>query len=73
MDYGESDFYVAPPEPPPSRRPPITTVGPLGWLRANLFSSWVNSIATVSPGSCGRWLPGRCAPRSGVSSITTCA
>jgi His/Glu/Gln/Arg/opine family amino acid ABC transporter permease subunit len=46
-DYGESDFYVAPPEPPPSRRPPITTVGPLGWLRANLFSSWVNAIATA--------------------------
>ena len=47
IDYGESDFYVAPPEPPPNRRPPITTVGPLGWLRANLFSSWANSIATV--------------------------
>jgi His/Glu/Gln/Arg/opine family amino acid ABC transporter permease subunit len=43
----ESDFFVAPLEPPPSRRPPITTVGPLGWLRANLFSSWVNSIATL--------------------------
>jgi His/Glu/Gln/Arg/opine family amino acid ABC transporter permease subunit len=46
-EYGESDFYVAPPEPPPSRRPPITAVGPLGWLRVNLFSSWVNSIATM--------------------------
>jgi His/Glu/Gln/Arg/opine family amino acid ABC transporter permease subunit len=47
MDHDESNFYVAPPESPPSRRPPITTVGPLGWLRANLFSSWVNSVATV--------------------------
>ncbi len=43
----DRDFYVAPPEPPPSRRPPITEVGPLGWMRANLFSSKVNSVATV--------------------------
>ncbi len=42
--------YVAPPEPPPSRRPPLTAVGPVGWLRANLFSSWKNSIATVITG-----------------------
>lgn len=42
-----TDFYVAPPEPPPSRRPPITEVGPLGWMRANLFSSKTNSVATV--------------------------
>jgi len=41
------DFYVAPSEAPPSRRPPVTTIGPLGWARANLFSSPVNSIATV--------------------------
>jgi His/Glu/Gln/Arg/opine family amino acid ABC transporter permease subunit len=46
-EYGETDFYVAPPEPPPSRHPPLTAVGPLGWLRANLFSSPINSIATV--------------------------
>ena len=41
------DFYVAPSEAPPSRRPPVTTIGPLGWARANLFSSPANSIATV--------------------------
>ncbi len=45
--YTDADFYVAPPEPPISRRPPLTTVGPLGWLRTNLFSSPVNSAATV--------------------------
>jgi His/Glu/Gln/Arg/opine family amino acid ABC transporter permease subunit len=42
--------YVAPAEPPPSRRPPITSVGPVGWLRANLFSGWKNSVATVITG-----------------------
>ncbi|MCY3912841.1 MAG: amino acid ABC transporter permease [Chloroflexi bacterium] len=30
--------------PPP---PPPMTVGTLGWLRQNLFSSWVNSLVTV--------------------------
>ncbi|MBN1563036.1 MAG: hypothetical protein JXA10_04310, partial [Anaerolineae bacterium] len=43
-------FYVAPLEAPPSRRPPITITGPLGWFRENLFSSWINSIATVVMG-----------------------
>lgn len=43
----DMDYYVAPPEPPPSRRPPLIEVGPLGWMRANLFSSKVNSVATV--------------------------
>lgn len=45
--YSESEVYVAPREAPPSRRPPVTTVGPLGWLRRNLFSSPANSIATL--------------------------
>ncbi|WP_238626026.1 amino acid ABC transporter permease [Aggregatilinea lenta] len=45
--YSDSDFYVAPPTPPASRRPPITTVGPLGWARQNLFSSIGNTLATV--------------------------
>lgn len=47
MRESDSAFYVAPPEPPPSRRPPLTSVGPLGWMRANLFSSPLNSIATI--------------------------
>jgi His/Glu/Gln/Arg/opine family amino acid ABC transporter permease subunit len=51
----EPDFYVAPSEPPPSRRAPITAVGPLGWLRANLFSSPANSIATLITGALIVW------------------
>ena len=43
----ERNVYVAPPEPPPSRRPPVTTVGVLGWMRHNLFSSWPNTLATL--------------------------
>ncbi|HML21089.1 MAG TPA: amino acid ABC transporter permease [Aggregatilinea sp.] len=45
--YSDSDFYVAPSTPPPSRRPPITTVGPLGWAKQNLFSSVTNTLATL--------------------------
>jgi general L-amino acid transport system permease protein len=29
------------------RQPPITAVGPIGWLRANLFSSWLSSAVTL--------------------------
>jgi general L-amino acid transport system permease protein len=32
---------------PEEIQPPITEVGPIGWLRHNLFSSWPSSIATV--------------------------
>ena len=28
-------------------KPPVASVGVLGWLRKNLFSSWLNSILTV--------------------------
>jgi|SRR5581483_10413848 len=28
-------------------RPPRSTVGPIGWMRANLFSSWGNALLTV--------------------------
>ena len=31
----------------PGRPAPATTVGVLGWLRANLFSSWLNTLLTV--------------------------
>ncbi|MBM3572606.1 MAG: amino acid ABC transporter permease [Alphaproteobacteria bacterium] len=34
-------------QPKPSLPPPASTVGMVGWLRANLFSSWSNSILTV--------------------------
>ena len=32
----------------PGRPAPVTTVGVLGWLRANLFSSWLNTVLTVA-------------------------
>src|SRR5262245_45406631 len=34
-------------EPKPSLPPPATTVGVIGWLRANLFSSWLNALLTA--------------------------
>ncbi|MFC4351314.1 amino acid ABC transporter permease [Fodinicurvata halophila] len=30
-----------------SQRPPVTRVGVIGWLRANLFNTWYNSILTL--------------------------
>ena len=30
-----------------SRKPPVATTGVLGWLRANLFSNWVNSLISL--------------------------
>lgn len=33
--------------PKESRPPPATTTGALGWVRANLFSSWLNTILTL--------------------------
>ncbi|WP_135467668.1 amino acid ABC transporter permease [Crenalkalicoccus roseus] len=29
------------------RKPPVTATGFLGWLRANLFSSWINAAVTL--------------------------
>lgn len=54
--YSDTDFYVAPAAPPPSRRPPITTVGPLGWARQNLFSSVTNTLATILTAVVVGWL-----------------
>jgi general L-amino acid transport system permease protein len=34
-------------ESKPDLPPPATTVGALGWLRANLFSSWPNAVLTL--------------------------
>ena len=36
--------------------PPITVVGPIAWLRANLFSGWANSLVTVLVGAALVWL-----------------
>ena len=32
----------------PSRRPPITVVGPVAWARASLFSSWLSTAVTLA-------------------------
>ena len=31
----------------PGRPAPVTTVGVIGWLRANLFSNWLNTVLTI--------------------------
>jgi len=36
--------------------PPITVVGPVAWLRQNLFSGWVNGLITVLIGAAIVWL-----------------
>jgi general L-amino acid transport system permease protein len=28
-------------------KPPVASVGVLGWMRANLFNSWFNSLLTI--------------------------
>lgn len=33
-----------------SIRPPVTSLGVIGWLRTNLFSTWLNSLVTIISG-----------------------
>jgi len=28
-------------------KPPITSVGPIGWVKSNLFNGWFNSLLTI--------------------------
>lgn len=44
-------YYVAPPEPPPSRHPPITEVGVVGWMRHNLFNGVQDTLITIVMGA----------------------
>lgn len=44
------EVYVAPAEPIAPRRPPITEVGVIHWMRENLFSSWTDTIITLITG-----------------------
>ncbi|MEO8246172.1 MAG: amino acid ABC transporter permease [Chloroflexota bacterium] len=37
-------------------RPPVVTIGPIAWLRQNLFSSWGSSVLTVVIGAGLLWL-----------------
>ncbi len=34
-------------KPLPAQSPPLTLVGPIGWLRENLFNGWFNSLLTL--------------------------
>lgn len=43
-------MYVAPDEAPPPRRPPLSEVGIIHWLRENLFRNVTDSILTVITG-----------------------
>src|SRR5918996_6038568 len=36
--------------------PPTTVVGPVAWLRQNLFSSWLSSLVTVGIAALLVWL-----------------
>ncbi|HWL79374.1 MAG TPA: amino acid ABC transporter permease [Roseomonas sp.] len=37
-----------PESPAEPRRPPMLAVGPVAWLRANLFSSWISTAVTLA-------------------------
>ena len=58
--------WVNPNPPAPSQKPPATTVGGIGWLRAHLFSTPANSVLTLTTlwflywigGGLARWLAG---------------
>jgi len=40
--------WVNPNPPAPSQKPPATTIGGIGWLRAHLFSTAANSVLTLA-------------------------
>ena len=44
----DRSFYRTRAQMIPGRSAPVTTVGVLGWLRANLFSNWLNTVLTVA-------------------------
>src|SRR4051812_38839537 len=35
---------------PPVKPPPLLAVGPLAWIRKNLFSSWLDTLLTLAAG-----------------------
>ena len=44
----DPSFYRTRAQMVPGRPAPVTTIGVLGWLRANLFSNWLNTVLTVA-------------------------
>ncbi len=47
MSHASSDIKMAATIAPEDVKPPIISVGPLGWLRKNLFNGWFNSLLTL--------------------------
>lgn len=45
MNMPDAATYNAP--KPSAVKPPVTRVGVIGWIRANLFSTWFNSVLTI--------------------------
>ncbi len=61
----------------PEREPPASSVGVLGWARANLFSGWVNTVLTLLSFAFIVWLlsgilPWLASPTWPSSSLTEC-
>jgi general L-amino acid transport system permease protein len=52
----EDDIAYVRSVPVPAMAPPLTSVGFIGWLRANLFSSWGNAALTVATAALLFWL-----------------
>ena len=54
----EGERWVRPGPPSIGERlpPPPLTVGPVAWLRQNLFSGWINSLVTIVLGAALVWL-----------------
>ncbi|THD76026.1 amino acid ABC transporter permease [Thalassobius vesicularis] len=46
-----SDISFVRTEMLPQQAPPATSVGVIGWMRANLFSGWLNSVLSVVSGA----------------------
>jgi len=52
----ENDIVYVRTAPSRALSPPITSVGFIGWLRANLFSSWLNTALTLLTAALIVWL-----------------
>ncbi|MCG6894352.1 MAG: amino acid ABC transporter permease [Desulfobacteraceae bacterium] len=47
MKTADATIEQQPPEPEEDIRPPVTQIGVIGWVRANLFNGWFNSVLTL--------------------------
>ena len=61
----------------PQVAPPVSTTGPVGWARENLFSGWFNTIVTVISLAIIAWIligivPWILSPTWGATSLSEC-